>query len=101
VSSRTVRRGGEVVTASESFRADVLLAGDRVAHIGTVDSLAADRVIDAADCFAIPEGVDPHTHLESPSDDFTTRTCDGFDSAARAPALDSSSGSTAGTRASD
>ena len=59
-----VIKGGTVVTAERTVRADVLVDGETIAAIG--DGLAGDTVVDAAGCFVMPGGIDPHTHLEMP-----------------------------------
>ena len=73
-------RNGTVVTATDTYQADLGVSNGKVAQIGT--ELAADgaQVIDATDCYVMPGGVDVHTHLDSPSfgvvtvDDFRTGT---------------------------
>lgn len=59
-----VIKGGTVVTADRSYRADVLIEGETIAAIGP--NLSGDEVIDASDAMIIPGGIDPHTHLEMP-----------------------------------
>lgn len=80
---RTLIRNGHVVTAVDSYVADVLIDGTTISTIGTnLDSIAgsADRTIDAAGRLLIPGGIDPHTHMDLPfggtssSDDFETGT---------------------------
>ncbi|GGO95115.1 dihydropyrimidinase [Wenjunlia tyrosinilytica] len=83
--TRTVIRGGFVITASDEVHADVLIEGGRVAAVVAHDSSAAeswtaDRVVDATGMYVIPGGVDAHTHMELPfggtaaSDTFETGT---------------------------
>ncbi|GGO59902.1 MULTISPECIES: dihydropyrimidinase [Streptomyces] len=85
MSTRTLIRGGLVVTAAEELHADVLIEDGRIAALaarGTEAAAAwtADRVIDASDKYVVPGGVDAHTHMEFPfggtfsSDDFETGT---------------------------
>jgi dihydropyrimidinase len=59
-----VIRGGTVVTADRSWKADVLIEGERIAAIG--ENLRGDETIDATDAYVMPGGIDPHTHLEMP-----------------------------------
>ncbi len=72
----TVIKGGTVVTAGDTFVADVLIEGEQIVAIGR--GLAGDTVIDAAGTYVIPGGIDVHTHLDMPfggttsSDDFFT-----------------------------
>jgi dihydropyrimidinase len=73
---RTVIKGGTVVTASDTYRADVLIEDEQIAAIGR--DLSGDATIDAGGAYVIPGGIDVHTHLEMPfggtvsSDDFFT-----------------------------
>ncbi len=78
-------RGGTVVTASETFVADVYVADGRVRAIGTEVGLPADVEIAAEGCLVLPGGVDPHVHLDFPS--LTTTTADSTLSGTSAAAL--------------
>src|SRR5262245_2710521 len=80
---KTLIRNGHVVTAVDSYTADVLIDGPLIAMIGkdlasVVGSV--DRTIDATGKLVIPGGIDPHTHMDLPfggtssSDDFETGT---------------------------
>jgi dihydropyrimidinase len=80
---KTLIRNGRIVTAVDSYTADILVDGAVVALIGRdlggiVDS--PDRTIDATGKLVIPGGIDPHTHMDLPfggtsaSDDFETGT---------------------------
>jgi dihydropyrimidinase len=80
---RTLIQNGHIVTAVDSYVADILIDGETIALIGK--DLAAvitnvDRTIDAANKLVIPGGIDPHTHMDLPfggtssSDDFETGT---------------------------
>ncbi len=55
-------RGGHVVTAADTFRADVLIADGKIVALGTDDGWTADRVIDAEGHYILPGGIDTHTH---------------------------------------
>ncbi|MTV24907.1 dihydropyrimidinase [Nitriliruptoraceae bacterium ZYF776] len=77
---RILIRGGEVVSAIDVRRADVLVVGQRIAAVGDGRDWAADHVVDATDRYVLPGGVDAHTHIEYPIDGFTTRTADDFTS---------------------
>jgi N-acyl-D-aspartate/D-glutamate deacylase len=67
VSYDLVIRNGTLVDGSggEPTRADVAVAGDRIAAIGRVDGTAI-RTIDADGCLVTPGFVDIHTHLDAP-----------------------------------
>ncbi len=60
----TVIQGGTIVTADETYRADVGIASGRIAAIGL--DLEGATTIDAAGKYVMPGGVDVHTHLEMP-----------------------------------
>ena len=72
----TLIKGGTVVTASDTFIADVLIEGEKIVTLG--HNLSADTTIDASGKYVIPGGIDVHTHLDMPfggtvsSDDFFT-----------------------------
>jgi len=72
---------GTVVTATDTFKADVAISGEKV--VALAQSLPRDnatRVIDAGGNYVLPGGIDVHTHLDMPfggttsSDDFETGT---------------------------
>jgi dihydropyrimidinase len=71
---------GTIVTASDLYRGDVFVDGERIQAIGTSLEIAADRVIDATGLYLLPGGVDVHTHLDMPfggttsADDFYSGT---------------------------
>lgn len=80
---RTLIKNGRVVTAVDSYTADILIDGAIISMIGTnLGSVvgSVDRTIDASGRLVIPGGIDPHTHMDLPfggtsaSDDFETGT---------------------------
>jgi len=78
-------RNGRIVTASESYDADLFVDAGRVALIGEGLSLPADTVLDASGCLVLPGGVDVHTHLDMPAGDITS--ADDFETGTRAAAF--------------
>ena len=76
---KKVIRGGTVVNASESVRADVLIDGETIAGVGSFEGVDAE-LIDASGCYVLPGAIDNHTHLSMPfggtwtSDDYDTGT---------------------------
>jgi dihydropyrimidinase len=79
----TLIKNGHIVTAVDSYIADILIDGETVAMIGkdlTAVIGQVDKTIDATGKLVLPGGIDPHTHLDLPfggtssSDDFETGT---------------------------
>lgn len=87
-------RGGTVVNADHTERADVYCEGGVIRAVGAnLEAPSGARVVDAGGSLVMPGGIDPHTHMELPfmgtvaSDDFFTGTA-----SRRAPTRRSSSG---------
>ena len=78
--STTVIKGGTVVTADLTYRADVKVEAGRIVEIGP--DLSGDETLDASGCYVMPGGIDPHTHLEMPF--MGTYSSDDFESGTRA-----------------
>ena len=57
-------RGGTVIDGSKAprFDADIGVIGGRIAAIGSLDGVSADRVIDATGRIVAPGFIDSHTH---------------------------------------
>ena len=75
-----VIKGGTIVTADRTYKADVLVEGGRITDIGP--DLSGDSVLDASGCYVMPGGIDPHTHMEMPF--MGTYSADDFESGTRA-----------------
>ncbi|MED1784057.1 dihydropyrimidinase [Brevibacillus fortis] len=73
-------RNGTVVTASDTYQADILIEGEKVVAIGSNLDVKDAEIIDATGYYVFPGGIDPHTHLDMPfggtvtSDNFHTGT---------------------------
>lgn len=78
-----VVRGGTVVTASDSYAADVGIRDGRIIAIG--DALSGRQVIDATGLLVLPGGIDAHVHLDQPTSDGTVMA-DDFASGTRSAA---------------
>lgn len=76
----TVIKGGTIVTADLTYKADVKVDGGRIVEIGP--NLGGDTVLDATGCYVMPGGIDPHVHLEMPF--MGTYSADDFESGTRA-----------------
>jgi dihydropyrimidinase len=77
----TIIKNGSVVTATDTYTADVAIANGKVAAIGTdLPTQNAAKILDASGKFVLPGGIDVHTHLDMPfggttsADDFETGT---------------------------
>ena len=55
-------RGGTVVTAADTFRADVGIRGDKI--VALADKLSGGPELDAGGLLVMPGGVDTHCHIE-------------------------------------
>ena len=73
-------KNGRVVTASESYIADIYTEEEKIIAIGKNLNYKADTIIDATNKLVFPGGIDPHVHLDMPfmgtysSDDYETGT---------------------------
>src|SRR5436305_453969 len=74
-------RNGTVVTATDSYVADVAVIDGKIAAIGKdLPVENASRILDASGKLLLPGGIDVHTHLDMPfggttsADDFETGT---------------------------
>jgi dihydropyrimidinase len=72
---------GRIVTATDTYTADVAISSGKIATIGeNLSRENAKHIIDAAGKYVFPGGIDVHTHLDMPfggttsSDDFETGT---------------------------
>ena len=81
-SADLVIRNGTLVTAGDTFRADVAISGEKISAIGQDLLVPGVPTLDAGGLLVIPGGVDPHVHLQYPqgpqrvvsSDDWYTGT---------------------------
>ena len=81
MSGRKLIQNGVLVTAADTFEADILIENGKITQIG-MGMVVDDRteIVDASGCYVIPGGIDPHTHLDMPfggtvtADDFATGT---------------------------
>ena len=59
-------KNGTLITASETFSADILVTGEKITEIGKDLNIPGAEIIDADGMLIMPGGVDPHVHLELP-----------------------------------
>src|SRR4051794_29754221 len=77
---KTLITNGQIITATDNYKADIFIDGETITTIGAKLEMEADVKIDAAGKYVIPGGIDPHTHMELPfggttaADDFRTGT---------------------------
>jgi len=75
-------KNGQIVTDSEIFSGDILIANGKIRALGQkLEKLDAQtQIIDASNLQVFPGGIDPHVHMELPvsgtvsSDDFASGT---------------------------
>src|SRR6201987_4690686 len=77
----TVLVNGRVVTATDTYASDIAISNGKIEAIGkNLPRDNAKKIIDAANKYVIPGGIDCHTHLDMPfggttsADDFETGT---------------------------
>src|ERR1700723_725209 len=77
----TIIRNGTIVTATDTYPADIGISGGQIVAIGKdLPVENATKLLDATGCIVIPGGIDVHTHLDMPfggttsADDFETGT---------------------------
>ena len=63
---KKIIKNGIIVTATDTYRADVGIENGVITGIGTDLSTQGAEVIDAKGCYVFPGGIDPHTHLDMP-----------------------------------
>src|ERR1051326_6987797 len=65
-SMSTLIKNGTLITAAETFEADILIEGETISLIGKNLQHPNAEVIDATGKLILPGGVDPHVHLDLP-----------------------------------
>ena len=62
----TIIKSGTLITASETFEADILIDGEEITSVGKNIDIPGAQVVDASGKLVMPGGIDPHTHLDLP-----------------------------------
>jgi dihydropyrimidinase len=62
----TLIKNGTLITASDTFRSDILIEGEKITRIGLDLETGSAQEIDADGKLVMPGGVDPHVHLDLP-----------------------------------
>ncbi len=65
-SMATLLKNGTLVTATETYEADILVEGEKIALIGRDLQHPSAEVVDAKGKLIMPGGIDPHVHLDLP-----------------------------------
>ncbi|WP_213804564.1 dihydropyrimidinase [Granulicella sp. dw_53] len=81
----TLITNGKVVTARETFIADVLVEGRAIAEVRAGIDPAGHTIVDAAGMLVLPGGIDVHTHLDMPFGG--TTSADDYEWGTRAAAI--------------
>ncbi len=63
---KTLIKNGTLVTAFETFQADILIEDEQIARIGLNLEANSAKLVDASGKLVLPGGVDPHTHFDLP-----------------------------------
>lgn len=80
-----VLNGGTIVTAADTYQADVRIEGEKIVAMGHEIKQPEDQVINVDGCLIFPGGIDPHTHFDLPMGTFSTS--DDFLSGSKAAVL--------------
>ena len=62
----TLIKNGTLITATETFEADILMEGEKISLIGKDLQHPKADIIDAKGKLIMPGGIDPHVHLDLP-----------------------------------
>jgi dihydropyrimidinase len=62
----TLIKNGTLITASDTFKADILIEDETIAQIGLDLEPGSAKVVDATGRLILPGGIDPHVHLDLP-----------------------------------
>jgi dihydropyrimidinase len=76
--SKTLIKGGRIVTAVDDYTGDILVEGGKIEAIARSLEVEDAEVHDAAGRLVIPGGVDVHVHMETPMGN-GIETCDTFE----------------------
>ncbi len=62
----TLIKNGTLVTASETFQADILIEGEKIVEVAPAIHAEGAEPVDASGRLIMPGGIDPHVHLDLP-----------------------------------
>ena len=81
----TLIKNGTLITASETFNADILIEGEKIKLIGQNLTHPDAEVVDATGKYILPGGIDAHVHLNLPM--FSTVSSDDHYTGGKAAAF--------------
>src|ERR1700734_3433671 len=81
----SMKENGKVVTAEQTFAADVLIDGSTIREVRAGIHPQGHTTVDATGLLVLPGGIDAHTHLDMPFGG--TTSADDFESGTRAAAI--------------
>ncbi|MEJ2412100.1 MAG: amidohydrolase family protein [Anaerolineales bacterium] len=61
---KTLLKNGQLVTAEKTFKADLLIDGEKISRVGEDIQLNGVKEIDLSGKYILPGGIDPHVHLD-------------------------------------
>lgn len=73
-------KGGKIVTAVDTYYADIRIEGEKIVSIGKDIEKVDDEIVVASGCYILPGGIDTHTHFDAgigiatTADDFQSGT---------------------------
>jgi dihydropyrimidinase len=68
----TLIKNGTIITATDQYKADILVKNGVICEISREISKIASEIVDAAEKWVLPGAVDVHTHLDTQVDGMTT-----------------------------
>ncbi len=84
--TKTVIKGGRIVTAVDDYTADILIENGKIEAIARELSVGDAQTHDASGLLVMPGGIDVHVHMETPMGN-GVETCDTFESGTRSAAF--------------
>jgi len=75
-------KNGIIGDDEKSFKADILINGEKISALGEDMSCSDADVVDAEGCYVVPGGIDPHTHVMLGN--ASAKVSDGFRAATEA-----------------
>ncbi len=68
----TLIKNGTIITATDTYKADILVKNGIISEVGREISKIASEIIDATDKWVLPGAIDVHTHIDTQADGMTT-----------------------------